>query len=79
MTDGFDQLRPAAMELARLLEWGCSDGSCRLVKRHRGQVTNGGCKCLRHLAELSLIVAAGAEAVRYKATGEALLTKEHEP
>ncbi len=63
MSDEYTNLRPLAEEMARLLEYGCSDHHCRLVKRPRGQGTNGGCKCIRGLSWLGQSLAAEADVV----------------
>ena len=47
--DHYSALRPIAEQMARILEHGCSDHHCRMVKRKRGQGTNGGCRCIRDL------------------------------
>ncbi len=63
--DAYTQLRSIAVEMKRLLEHGCSDHHCRMVKRPRGMGTNGGCKCIRHFMDLSECGVRDADAVRH--------------
>ncbi len=63
--DPYTQLRSTVVSLERLIQHGCSDHHCRLVKRPRGQGTNGGCKCIRNLKDIALMVASDAESVIY--------------
>ena len=44
------------------LTHGCSDGNC-VIKRKTGMHTNGGCRCLRRLADDMLDCAAALEPV----------------
>lgn len=48
----------------RVLENGCYDGYCAIKKPAPGQMhTNGGCRCLRHLADDLLEMAALSERI----------------
>lgn len=59
---GWKDLQCRARYLSNLLRYGCTDAHCRMIKRERGMHTNGGCRCIEHLAEIALDVAVCAEA-----------------
>jgi hypothetical protein len=64
MLDQHNVLRAKTRELFAHLLHGCTDRYCRLRPRTGGMHTNGGCKCIARLAELSLEVAAEADRVK---------------
>lgn len=47
---------------------GCSDHFC-VIRTNSGMVTNGGCRCLRHISELGLELAAEADLHKNEITG----------
>lgn len=57
-----DELKEATRDLYNLLQFGCSDGYCKMRERPpKGMHTNGGCRCVDSLADLSFRVALEAE------------------
>lgn len=61
MSDPYDTLRTKTRELYNLMRYGCTDGYCTMRPRAGGMHTNGGCRCIDRLAELSLDVAGEAD------------------
>jgi hypothetical protein len=59
--DPYHDLRLKARMLSDLFKYGCTDGGCKMRPRTGGMHTNGGCRCMESLAELSLEVAAEAD------------------
>ncbi len=63
-TDHYEYLRTLLDIQAVHLSHGCTDHYCRLVKRPPGMHTNGGCKCIGSLADMSKMIAEAADKVR---------------
>ena len=49
--------------VTRIIQHGCSNGYCRMVKRTGGMHTNGGCNCMRRLSEFSLELAQASDSL----------------
>lgn len=60
----YHKLRVSLHALGDLLDFGCSDGNCKIARRRQGMHTNGGCRCIESLADLALDVAIEADKVK---------------
>ena len=47
--------------ITKILAHGCSDGNCRVTGGSRGMHTNGGCRCMRALADYGLEMSEAAD------------------
>lgn len=73
MKDSYEKLRPLMYDLQILMNHGCSNGNCKMRRKIGGMHTNGPCRCLLHLSELTLAITAEAEQCHLRRDGAPLL------
>lgn len=59
-----EEVKSLMKQLGDLAATGCGNGSCQ-IKKPTGMHTNGGCRCYREVAELSLRLAYISDEIKH--------------